>query len=109
MQHRSFYTCDICDFSTQNEMNMKRHTRDTHNILTKSTSPQSKKKRFQEPNEYKTNASEQVVAELSDNMEGMDIEENIQAEKSLMKNKEKIAKIETEFKQFKFQKERYGN
>ena len=41
--------CDLCDFNSENDVDMKRHTRDKHDILTKSTSPQPKKKRRDEP------------------------------------------------------------
>ena len=61
-QYRSIILCDLCDFNSKNDVDMKRHTRDKHDILTKSTSPQPKKKRRDEPKDYKTKESEIVSA-----------------------------------------------
>ena len=110
LQHRSKTDCDMCDFSSQSEVEVKRHMRDNHDILTKSTSPLSKKKRFLEPKDYKTQEKVEVVAELSDDFEAMDFEEKELKEISLkmdMKVLEKRKKddfIEEEFRKFQFQR-----
>ena len=39
------YKCVECDFDTTNELALKRHGRDMHNFLTKSISPQPKKRK----------------------------------------------------------------
>ena len=110
MHYRSAIACDQCDFKSQNEIKMRRHRRDKHDVLTKSTSPQSKKKRFDEPKDYKTQESEVVIADLSDNMEEMDFEETEIKDRSKkieiknMEKRKKDEKLEQEFKQLKFQK-----
>lgn len=42
---RKNYTCNKCDFNSYSEIDFKRHKRDIHEINTKSTSPQPKKRR----------------------------------------------------------------
>ena len=45
-QRQRSKTCTDCNFEGKDELNMKRHKRDKHNILTESTSPPPKKKKI---------------------------------------------------------------
>ena len=47
----SVHNCEKCDFITKEERNFKRHMRDEHEVLTRSTSPQLKKRRKESDND----------------------------------------------------------
>ena len=104
-------TCTVCDFVGKDEMNLKRHKRDEHSILTVSTSPPLKKKKvtsnqgFDKIEEMDIDISEEDIKDLSFKLEDMDFgtEEHEHIDRTDMmdeKIKAKQRKIEEEEREF---------
>ena len=72
------YSCNICEFETQNENQLKRHQRDKHDTSTASTSPKRKRRKHSE------NVESMVVDEPlgAENPMEIDESEDILAEQS---------------------------
>ena len=69
--------CEQCNYTAKNSLDMKRHMRDNHEVLTSSTSPPPKRKRKQEPSDLTEEMEiDSNVKDLSFVMEDMVIEEN---------------------------------
>ena len=84
--------CNICDFEDKNSMNMRRHMRDEHNIITGSTSPPPKRKR--RVLEEDTNSVEEM--DTNDNDEGHDISiklEEMEVDSLDDENKKKLSEL----------------
>ena len=104
--------CNVCDFLAINELNMKRHNRDVHEILTDSVSPPPKKKKeislgkTDIIEEMEIDEHEKSIKDLSFKLEEMDIDDVEEYEKdsrSKMMDEKVKAKADTNERKEKLQ------
>ena len=107
--------CDQCDFEMNDYLLMRRHMRDSHNVVTASTSPPPKKtKRAQEKSNddgEPMETEDDNIKDISIGMEDMEIEIDITQERSRLMdekilskeqlNEKKEKKLEDKFKEVK--------
>ena len=107
-QNRKTKDCQSCDFKANNEVQLKRHKRDSHDIMSVSTSPPPKKSRFSQNEQINTDERMETDESESEKME-VDNWENEESARSKRMDEKILAqakKIEEEDRNYEERKKK---